>query len=207
MYRIPYLKATEGRSARTQNTGTPKSAEIQSVQGSGSARVCMVRSLVLFGLSAILTANMLLAQSGGATSTLVGTVTDATGAAVVGAKVSITETGTNTTQVTTTSSSGTYAVASLKPATYQVTASMAGFSTSVAKGVVLAVGQEQRLDIKLSTGAVSETVSVNADTTNLDTDNAAIGQVVNQKEIVDLPLNGRNFTQLLLLNSGAVQNT
>jgi hypothetical protein len=207
MFRNSYINSTDGRSARNQNHRTPKSTEIQSFQGSGSARVCMVRSLVLFGLCAILTANMLLAQSGGATSTLVGTVTDATGAAVVGATVSITETGTNTTQVTTTSSSGTYAVASLKPATYQVTASMAGFSTSVAKGVVLAVGQEQRLDMKLATGAVTETVNVKTDTTNLDTDNAAIGQVVTQKEIVDLPLNGRNFTQLLLLNSGAVQNT
>jgi carboxypeptidase family protein len=147
------------------------------------------------------------AQSGGATGTIVGTVVDSTGALIAGAQVSITEADTNVTAQTTTSATGSYTVASLKPGTYRVTIVASGFSTTTALNVVLAVGSEERVDIKLSPGSVQQNVSVNAQTASLDTENAAIGQVVTGEEIVDLPLNGRNFTQLLLLNSGAVSSS
>jgi hypothetical protein len=147
------------------------------------------------------------AQSGGATGTIVGTVVDSTGALIPGAQVSITESDTNVTQQTTTSSSGSYSVASLKPGTYRVTVVAPGFSTTTVLKVELVVGSEQRVDLKLSPGSEKQTVNVNAEAVGLDTENAAIGQVVTGKEIVDLPLNGRNFTQLLLLNSGAVENS
>jgi hypothetical protein len=147
------------------------------------------------------------AQSGGATGTIVGTVVDSTGALIVGAQVSITETDTNVTNKTTTSSSGTYTVAALKPGTYSVTAVAKGFSTTTVTGVVLVVGSEQRADLKLAPGSEQQTIDVPAQAVNLDTENAAIGQVVTGEEIVDLPLNGRNFTQLLLLNSGAVSSS
>jgi hypothetical protein len=147
------------------------------------------------------------AQSGGATGTIVGTVVDTTGALIPGARVSITEADTNVTQQTTTSSAGNYSVASLKPGTYRVTVVAPGFSTTTVLKVELVVGSEARVDLKLSPGSETQTVNVNAETVGLDTENSAIGQVVTGKEIVDLPLNGRNFTQLLLLNSGAVENS
>ena len=147
------------------------------------------------------------AQSGGATGTIVGTVVDSTGALIAGAQVSITETDTNVSAQTTASSSGSFTVASLKPGTYRVTAVAHGFETTTVQNVVLVVGSEQRVDLKLAPGSEQQTVNVNAEAVGLDTENAAVGQVVTGEEIVDLPLNGRNFTQLLLLNSGAVSSS
>lgn len=147
------------------------------------------------------------AQSGGATGTIVGTVIDSTGALIAGADVSITEADTGVTNKTTTSSSGSFAIASLKPGTYRVAAAAAGFETTTALNVVLRVGSEARVDLKLTPGSATQTVNVDAEATSLDTENGAIGQVVTGEEIVALPLNGRNFTQLLLLNSGAVSNS
>ncbi len=132
------------------------------------------------------------AQSGGATGTIVGTVVDSTGAVIAGAQVSITEADTNVTKQTATSSSGSYTVASLKPGTYRVSVVASGFSTTTVQKVELAVGSEQRVDLKLTPGSAQETVSVTAEAVGLDTENAAIGQVVTGNEIVDLPLNGRN---------------
>jgi len=147
------------------------------------------------------------AQSGGATGTIVGTVVDSTGAVIVGAQVSISEADTNVTKKTTTSAAGSYTVPSLKPGTYRVAAVAAGFETTTVLKVELIVGSELRVDLKLTPGSAQQTVSVNAQAVSLDTENAAIGQVVTGEEIVDLPLNGRNFTQLLLLNSGAVSSS
>ena len=147
------------------------------------------------------------AQSGGATGTIVGTVVDSTGALVAGAQVRIIEADTNVSAQTTTSASGSFAVASLKPGKYKVTVEAQGFETTTALNVVLVVGSEQRVDLRLAPGSEKQTVTVNAEAIGLDTENAAVGQVVTGEEIVDLPLNGRNFTQLLLLNSGAVSNS
>jgi hypothetical protein len=147
------------------------------------------------------------AQSGGATGTIVGTVVDSTGALVAGAQISITEADTNVTNKAVTSPSGSFTVASLKPGTYRVTAVAAGFETTTVQNVVLPVGSEARVDLRLAPGSEQQTVNVNAEAVSLDTENGAIGQVVTGDEIVDLPLNGRNFTQLLLLNSGAVSSS
>ena len=86
-------------------------------------------------------------------------------------------------------------------------ASATGFSTGTVSNVDLAVGKEVTIDIHLKVGSVSESVSVAANAVTLDTENAQVGQVISEREIVDLPLNGRNFTQLLLLGAGAVQNS
>ena len=153
-----------------------------------------------------LSAAQILAQSG-ATGTIVGTVTDTSGAVVPNAKVSIASVATNVGQDTVTSAAGTYSVPSLLPGSYRVTVASAGFSNQVVTGVELSVGSEVRVDVMLKPGAVNESISVAATALALDTENAAVGQVINQKQVVDLPLNGRNFTQLLLLGAGAVQNS
>lgn len=166
----------------------------------------LVRGILVVSMLLVIPA-MVIAQSGGATGTIVGTVIDSTGALVSGAEISITEMHTNVSAKTTTSSSGSFTIASLKPGTYRVTAAAPGFETTTALNVELVVGSEQRVDLKLAPGSEQQTVNVNAEAVALDTENAAVGQVVTGEEIVDLPLNGRNFTQLLLLNSGAVSSS
>ena len=90
------------------------------------------------------------AQSGGATGTMVGTVADSTGALIAGADVSIIEADTNVTVQTTTSSSGSFTTASLKPGTYRVAARASGFSTTTVQNVVLIVGSQVRVDLRLT---------------------------------------------------------
>jgi hypothetical protein len=82
-----------------------------------------------------------------------------------------------------------------------------GFSKETVIGIELAVAKEVTVDIQLKPGTVNESVNVAASAMALDTQNAAVGQVITEKQVVDLPLNGRNFTQLLLLGAGAVQNS
>jgi hypothetical protein len=158
----------------------------------------------------ILLALMLLASSGAVfgqagSATILGTVTDNSGAAVGKARIQITNVGTNVTERTETTDAGTYSVPYLKSGVYRVTVEFAGFQKAVVDGITLVVDQQYRLDVTLKPGAVSETVEVTANAVTLDTDNAAISQLVSRKQVEDIPLNGRNFQQLLFIGAGAVQ--
>jgi Carboxypeptidase regulatory-like domain len=146
------------------------------------------------------------AQSG-ATGTIVGSVSDSSGAVVSGATVLVTNTAKNVSQQTVTNASGKYSVPSLLPGFYSVAVTANGFSKETVNGIDLAVGKEVSIDVQLKPGSVNQSVNVEASAIGLDTENAAIGQVITGKQIEDLPLNGRNFTQLLLLGAGAVQNS
>jgi len=161
-------------------------------------------------IEAVLLFVVLLAVSGrlnaqaGATGTILGTVTDSTGAIVPNAAVVVKNTATGVEVHTTTSSSGDYQAPSLNPGTYSVSATMPGFQKTVTSSFTLPVDQKIRVNITLKAGAVTETVEVMAQGLSLDTDSAAIGQLVSQKQVAELPLNGRNFMQLLLIGAGAV---
>ena len=157
--------------------------------------------LFLFTLMTI--SNRLYAQAG-ATGTILGTVTDATGAVVPNAVVTVKNAATGATVRMASSSSGDYQASSLNPGTYSVSAEMTGFQKSVTSTFTLAVDQKVRVNVTLRPGAVTETVEVMAQALSLDTDSSAIGQLVSQKQVAELPLNGRNFMQLLLLGAGAV---
>ena len=122
-------------------------------------------------------------------------------------QVSVTNVATNAQQSTVTSPAGTYSVPSLLPGSYQISVTSTGFAVQLVTGVQLSVGKEVTIDVKLSPGAVNQSIKVAAAAVALDTENAAVGQVINGQQVVDLPLNGRNFTQLLLLGAGAVQNS
>jgi hypothetical protein len=163
----------------------------------------MKRQLLVLMVAALLGAGVVSGQSG--VGTILGTVTDSTGGVVVNAKVEVTNTETNVTQKTETTSAGTYSAPYLRPGTYRVTVTMTGFEKSVVQGVTLTVDQENRVDLVLKTGAVTETVTVEASGVTLETDNASISQLVSEKQVTDLPLNGRNFQQLLFIGAGAVQ--
>ncbi len=141
----------------------------------------------------------------GATGTILGTVTDSSGAVVPNATVTITNTGTGVSHRATTSSSGDYSVPDLNPGPYSVTIESSGFSKETVGGVTLGVAQQARVNGSLKTGAETETIQVNASAVALDTDTAAVTQLVTQKQVDQLPLNGRNFLNLLFIGAGAVQ--
>ena len=149
----------------------------------------------------------LLYGQGGANGTIVGTVTDNSGAVVANANVDITNVATGTSSHATSSSDGNFTVPYLAPGTYRVTVQATGFQKAIADNIVLAVAQQARVNVVMKPGAVSETVEVQATAVSLDTDSAAVAQLVSQKQVEQLPLNGRNFLNLLFIGAGAVQTT
>jgi carboxypeptidase family protein/TonB-dependent receptor-like protein len=140
-----------------------------------------------------------------ATGQITGTVRDATGAVVPGVTVTVTSELTGSKRETVTGQAGTYVVPLLPVSVYSVTAELQGFRPAKLTGVRLSVDQVVRVDMELQTGELTEVVEVQAATVALDTETATIGQVISEKQITDLPLNGRNYLQLLFLGAGAVE--
>jgi hypothetical protein len=152
----------------------------------------------------VLAAGRLIAQTGG-TGSILGSVVDSTGAVIPKAAVTVTNTGTGVKSKATTTSAGDYTVLSLIPGQYSVLAESPGFAKEDVTGITLAVAQQARVNLVLKPGDVSATVTVAADATQLDTDNAAISQLVSSRQVTELPLNGRNFFDLLFIGAGAVE--
>jgi len=119
-------------------------------------------------------------------------------------KVTVTNVETGVAYHTLTSSSGDYDAPSLNPGTYVVSAELAGFELSKTKSFTLQVDQKVRIDIAMKPGAVTVTEEVTAQAVELDTDSAALSQEMSGDQVANLPLNGRNFMQLLLVGAGAV---
>lgn len=136
--------------------------------------------------------------------TIVGTVTDESGAAIPNVAVQITNEGTSAARQATTDGSGNYTVPSLPAGIYTVQAELKGFRTEIEKSLKLDVNQTLRADISLKVGDVSEHVEVTATTTQLQTDSSTVSTTMDNKKVVELPLNGRSFTQLTVLVPGAV---
>ncbi len=151
-------------------------------------------SICLFG------ATSLWAQS--STATILGTVTDASGAVVAGASVDVKNVGTGTSQLSETDSQGRFRVPELKVGDYEVHASRQGFQTVVRKGITLTVGIEAVVDVTLPVGQSQQTVTVDAQPSQVDTSSVALGSLVDEKQIRELPLNGRNFQDLMALAPG-----
>jgi hypothetical protein len=136
------------------------------------------------------------------TATIVGTVTDSSGAVAPNVVVTVTSRDTGLTRKTVTSQSGNYAVPLLPVGTYSVSAEAAGFKKMTTTGIVLEVNQEPRVDIALEVGAITDAVTVNSEAPVLQTESAVVGQVVDNRYTTQIPLNGRDFSQLLLLSPG-----
>jgi hypothetical protein len=137
------------------------------------------------------------AQVAGAT--LSGTVTDQSGAVVAGAQVSTKNTGTGISVTVNANSDGFYSAPNLQPGTYQVTTSATGFATNVRSGVVLTVGAQQVLNTSLQVGQITQTVEVTGEAPAVELTSSAISGVVNSTTVVELPLNGRDWTLLATL--------
>ncbi len=139
------------------------------------------------------------------TAALVGTVHDASGAVVPNATVTVTEVNTNSKTVLHTDDSGNYASPPLKVGTYNVVAEAGGFKSQTRTNLTLQVQDRVRIDFEMQVGAVTENVTVEAEQSVIQTETSSLGQVVNARQMVDLPLNGRNYLDLATLTSGVVR--
>jgi hypothetical protein len=141
------------------------------------------------------------------TATITGEVKDASGAVVPKVTITLTNVGTNISIKTETNDQGFYTVPSLRPGEYTVTAEKSGFNKTMRTRITLQVAQFARIDITLQTGQVSEVIEVAGGAPLLETENSSRGSVIDQKKIVDLPLNGRDYNQLALLSPGVLPGT
>ena len=131
-----------------------------------------------------------------------GTVRDASGAVIPDAKVTLRNAATKLDLVTTTNSAGAYGFPSVQPGNYEIRVSKQGFNAAVESDVTVVVNQIATYDVTLKTGSVTETVTVQATANEVETTSAELGVAIVKAEVNDLPLNGRNFTQLLTLTPG-----
>jgi len=132
-----------------------------------------------------------------------GTVTDASGAAVPGATVTLSNSATGVSRTTQTNGAGIYNFVQVLPAPYTMKVVKEGFNTLTQPEIVMQVNQTATYDFKLTVGSTQQTVEVQATAVAIEASTAELGTVINEEAVKDLPLNGRNFTQLLTLTPGA----
>jgi hypothetical protein len=141
------------------------------------------------------------------TGTITGTISDSQGARVGSATITFLEVATGVTTRTQTQSSGDFASPPLRPGDYKVTAEAQGFKTESRAGLTLRVQDRLRIDFTMSPGSVSENVEVNSELPEIQTETSSLGQVIMSRQITDLPLNGRDYTQLATLSTGVVRTS
>ena len=165
-----------------------------------------LRNLLWFGvLSAVVASASLFAQD---TASVTGTVTDSTGAAVIGAQVNVSNASTGISRSAATNSSGDFLFASLPIGSYDLTVTAKGFKKYSAKGVMLQVAQKARVNVALEVGAVdTEVVVEGSAVAQVETQSSDLGNTISGKEISQLELNGRDFTQLVALSPGVTDQS
>ncbi|MGH9437113.1 MAG: TonB-dependent receptor domain-containing protein, partial [Terriglobia bacterium] len=170
-----------------------------------SRRINSKSALSEFSLLAALVLSFFLATSARAQvtgATMSGTVTDPSGAVIPNAKVEIKNVATGVARTAMTNSAGLYTAPNLQPGNYTMTISASGFSTRVQKGITLTVGGNQVLNAALQVGRVSSLVTVTSAAPTVQLNSSVISSVVNQTRVRALPLNGRSWTDLVLLSPG-----
>ena len=160
----------------------------------------ILRSLLAIAVFTTVGVGLLHAQVD--TGSITGTATDSSGAVVSGAKVTLTNEGTAANLSTTTGSDGGYKFSPVRVGSYKLDVTAQGFKTASAAHVAVDVSSNALVNFKLQPGAVTETIEVTSAAPLLQTQDASVGQVINQKSVNDLPLNGRNFTFLAQLAAG-----
>ncbi len=138
--------------------------------------------------------------------TILGTVTDSSGAVIAGAKVSVLDLDTNTAVSAVTNRDGFYTTPPLNVGNYQIAAEHAGFKKEIRSGIVLQVDQHAEINIQLQVGAATESVQVTAEAPLVNTEDSSSGQVIENKRVEDLPLNGRNAFALVQLSPDVHSN-
>ncbi|HYZ87363.1 MAG TPA: TonB-dependent receptor [Bryobacteraceae bacterium] len=157
----------------------------------------LLRSLALL---ISISCSALIAQT--SESVLVGIITDPSGSAVAGATVNAINTATNVSRSVTTNENGAYRIGPLVPGTYELHTSMSGFKTSIQQGVILETGSVVKVDVTLEVGNVSERIEVTAVAPMLQTQETSVGSVITTQQLARIPVNGRNYTRLLVLMPG-----
>ena len=142
-----------------------------------------------------------------ATASVSGTITDVSGAAVPAAQISVKNTGTASARTIMSDAQGRYLVPDLGIGDYELQATKTGFQTVIRKSITLDVGSAPVIDFQLPVGRSEQTVNVESQISQVETTTSAVSSLVNQTQIRELPLNGRNFEQLVLLAPGAVAYT
>ena len=138
------------------------------------------------------------------TGTIAGTVHDANGAVVTGAAITVTNSGTGRVYESTTNSDGDYVVPSVPEGTYRVEATREGFATSIVENVIVHASESVRTDLALKVGAKVEQITVTAAATTVNTLTSDLGNTIEERRVNQLPLNGRDFTDLIALVPGSV---
>ena len=159
----------------------------------------MLSRLLAVLCTIVLLSSQMFAQTSGA---IIGTVQDASGAAVVGATVSVLDVNKGTSQTFKTDESGAYSAPFLIPSTYRVSVEASGFKRETSQDILLDVDARQRADFTMQIGQTSETVEVTAAAPLVRSESAELGEVIGQRAVETLPLNGRNFAQLVYLVPG-----
>ena len=159
-----------------------------------------VLALTLVTICGFRTLPRLAAQT--ATATILGSVTDMSGSAVPGAMVTVKNIATGSTESATSDAQGRYRVAELAVGDYQVEASKTGFAQVVHTGITLTVGAQAVVDLALPVGQQTQTVTVESQVSQVETTNGAVGSLTDPTQMKELPLNGRNFEQLIQLAPG-----
>ncbi len=159
----------------------------------------------LLGL-VLLTALALPASAQTPSGEISGTVVDSSGSVLPGVRVTLTNSGTNAVRLTQTNETGVYVFPAVPPGTYSLKVELEGFSTAQQTAINVQVGSANRFPFTMAIGALTDVVSVVADTPVIQTENASIGTVIENRSIVELPLNGRNYLQLASLIPGATTN-
>src|SRR5579883_66944 len=136
------------------------------------------------------------------TGTIVGMVSDSTGAVIVGAKVTLINKGTNSELSTTSGQGGNYTFSPVRIGTYKLEVTANGFQGATQQDLIVEVGADVVVNFKLSTGSATDVVNVTAAPPALQTESSSVGQVVDGRQVDRLPLNGRNFTFLAQLSAG-----
>lgn len=161
------------------------------------------RVLCLLSLIFVMAA---LAMAQSPTGTLTGTAKDSSGGVVPGVTIHLRNVDTNETRQTVTNEVGLYRVSSLPRGTYEVKAEMTGFKTVTQTDVQVTVGETVRLDFELEVGGLNENITVTSQASLVNTEEGRLSNLVDERRVMDLPLNGRNAMQLMELQSGAIAN-
>ncbi len=152
---------------------------------------CLLLTLLSFAVNAQVT-----------TADLVGTVRDSSGAVIAGAKVVLTNDATGVSRTTTSEQDGNYSFIGLQPGRYTLNVEQQGFRKLAQSGIELQVNQRAQVDVSLQIGAVGETVEITGSAPLLESQSSVLGSVIQERQVQDLPLNGRNFVQLAILSPG-----
>src|SRR3569833_609491 len=184
---------------QTGSDQTDNASKATPFQKEGHMRKAITRYILLTLLLVLGGAFVANAQ---ANSELTGIVTDQTGAVVAGAQITLTDPATGTTKSTESGATGLYSVGGLNPATYNIKVTAKGFQAFAQNGVVVSVSSTVRTDIKLTVGAESQTVTVQADALQVQTDSNVVSTLISSEQLSEIATENRNFAALAALGLG-----